>query len=158
MSHICQRTLGEDPLTGYGPVTSANCPLRTLMPKVWGQAVNDSLKSADALVELDLILDGLSRAYYAALHHARALLLSIDIIPKSHKGTLTLFSLHFIRTGIVPKEIGVIFSILQKIREDSDYEIGAFYEREEAEKLLEETRLFCRTVMDVLEASGKSVS
>ncbi|MDD2540998.1 MAG: HEPN domain-containing protein [Desulfuromonadaceae bacterium] len=40
------------------------------------QRGNDSLKSAEALVELDLILDGLSRAYYAALHHARALLFS----------------------------------------------------------------------------------
>lgn len=122
------------------------------------QRGNDSLKSAEALVELNLILDGLSRAYYAALHHARALLLSIDIIPKSHKGALTLFSLHFIKTGIVPKEIGVIFSILQKIREDSDYEIGTFYERVEAERLLEDTRLFCRTVKDVLKASGQGVS
>ncbi|MDU0460202.1 MAG: HEPN domain-containing protein [Geobacteraceae bacterium] len=121
------------------------------------QRGNDSLKSAEALVELDLILDGLSRAYYAALHHARALLLSIDIVPKSHKGTLTLFSLHFIKTGIIPKEIGVNFSILQKIREDSDYEIGMFYERDEAERLLEDTRLFCKTVVDVLKASGKGV-
>lgn len=58
------------------------------------QRGNDSLKSAEALVELDLLLDGLSRAYYAALHHARARLLSIDIIPKSHKGTLTLPAFH----------------------------------------------------------------
>lgn len=100
--------------------------------------------SAEARVELDLILDGLSRAYYAALHHARALLLSIDIIPKSHKGALTLFSLHFIKTGIIPKEIGVIFSILQKIREDSDYEIGTFYERDEAERLLENNQAVLR--------------
>lgn len=55
------------------------------------QRGNDSLKSAEALIDLALILDGLSRAYYAALHYARALLLSIDIIPKSHKGALTLF-------------------------------------------------------------------
>lgn len=119
------------------------------------QRGNDSLKSAEALVELGLILDGLSRAYYAALHHARALLLSMDFIPKSHKGALTLFSQHFIKTGIIPKEIGVIFSILQKIREDSDYEIGTFYERDEAEKLLEDTRLFCRTVVAELKASDK---
>jgi uncharacterized protein (UPF0332 family) len=66
-----------------------------------------------------------------------------------------LFSLHFIKTGIIPKEIGVIFSILQKIREDSDYEIGTFYGRGEAERLLVETRLFCSTVIDVLKASGK---
>jgi uncharacterized protein (UPF0332 family) len=122
------------------------------------QRGNDSLKSAEALVELDLILDDLSRAYYAALHHARALLLSMDIIPKSHKGTITLFSLHFIKTGIIPKEIGVIFSILQKIREDSDYEIGTFYERDEAERLLEDTRLFCGTVVDVLKTRGRGVS
>lgn len=121
------------------------------------QRGNDSLKSAEALVELDLILDGLSRAYYAALHHARALLLSMDIIPKSHKGTITLFSLHFIKSGIIPKEFGVIFSILQKIREDSDYEIGTFYERDEAERLLEDTRLFCRTVVGVLKTMGKGV-
>jgi hypothetical protein len=29
---ICQRTVGEDSLAGYGPVTSANRPVRTRMP------------------------------------------------------------------------------------------------------------------------------
>ncbi|ABQ25403.1 HEPN domain-containing protein [Geotalea uraniireducens] len=114
------------------------------------QRGNDSLKSAEALIELDLTLDGLSRAYYAALHYARALLLSIDVVPKSHKGALTLFSLHFIKSGIIPKEIGVIFSILQKIREDSDYEIGTYYDKNEALRLLDDTRLFCTTVAEVL--------
>lgn len=47
---------------------------------------------------------------------------------------------------------------MQKIREDSDYAIGAFYERSEAERLLEDTRLFCMTVVEVLTANGKSVS
>jgi len=135
-----------------------NTPLLSDDPIVFLiQRGNDSLKSAEALIELDLILDGLSRAYYAALHHARALLLTIDIIPKSHKGVLTLFSLHFIKTGIIPKEIGVIFSILQKIREDSDYEIGAYFVRDEAERILDDTRLFCRAVVNVLTASGKGL-
>ncbi|MEI6209139.1 MAG: HEPN domain-containing protein [Desulfuromonadales bacterium] len=120
------------------------------------QRGNDSLESAQALVDLGLILDGLSRAYYAALHYARALLLSIDIVPKSHKGTLTLFSLHFIKTGIISKAVGVNLAILQKIREDSDYEIGAFYQQDEALKLLEDTRLFCATVANVLCKSGNS--
>ena len=132
-------------------ILPANDPVDFLI-----QRGNDSLKSAEALVKLGLILDGLSRAYYAALHHSRALLLSINIIPKSHKGALTQFSLHFIKTGIIPKEIGVIFSILQKIREDSDYEIGTFFEQAEAERLLDDTRLFCRTVIDALDMNKKS--
>ncbi|MEI6209144.1 MAG: HEPN domain-containing protein [Desulfuromonadales bacterium] len=90
------------------------------------------------------------------MHYARALLLSIDIVPKSHKGTLTLFSLHFIKTGIISKAVGVNLAILQKIREDSDYEIGAFYQQDEALKLLEDTRLFCATVANVLCKSGNS--
>ena len=129
--------------------SSADNPIAFLI-----QRGNDSLKSAEALIDLGLILDGLSRAYYAALHYSRALLLSIDIVPKSHKGALTLFSLHFIKTGMIPKEIGVIFSILQKIREDSDYEIGTFYEQDEAKKLLEDTKLFCSTLAVVLSKGG----
>lgn len=129
-------------------VNTTNDPIAFLI-----QRGNDSLKSAEALIDLDLILDGLSRAYYAALHYSRALLLSMDIIPKSHKGALTLFSLHFIKTGMISKDIGVIFSILQKIREDSDYEIGTFYEQEEARKLLDDTKLFCATVGRVLSNS-----
>lgn len=31
-SCICQRTVGEDPLPGHGPVTSSNRPVRTRMP------------------------------------------------------------------------------------------------------------------------------
>jgi hypothetical protein len=31
-SHICQRTVGENPLPGYGPVILSNRPVRTRMP------------------------------------------------------------------------------------------------------------------------------
>ena len=31
--HLCQRTVGEDSLPGYGPVTLMNRPMRT---RLWG--------------------------------------------------------------------------------------------------------------------------
>jgi hypothetical protein len=43
-------------------------------------------KAAQELLRLGLLNDAVSRAYYAALHFARALLLTEGVEPKTHGG------------------------------------------------------------------------
>jgi uncharacterized protein (UPF0332 family) len=47
---------------------------------------DDALRAASALVALGLYNDASSRAYYAAFHYARALLLLSGLEPKTHRG------------------------------------------------------------------------
>ena len=62
----------------------------------------------------------MSRAYYAALHYARALLLLKEEEPKTHEGVLRRLSFYFVRTGVLSLEEGKVFSRLHKLREEAD--------------------------------------
>ncbi len=50
----------------------------------------------------------MSRAYYAVMHYARALLVTVDEEPKTHEGILWRFSLHFVKSGAVSEAEGKI--------------------------------------------------
>jgi uncharacterized protein (UPF0332 family) len=62
-----------------------------------------------------------NRSYYAALNAARAILILEGASPETHEGTVTMLSLRFIKTGILPVEIIKKFKILLSRRTDVDY-------------------------------------
>jgi uncharacterized protein (UPF0332 family) len=63
----------------------------------------------------------INRAYYASLSALRALLILEGINPETHEGVLTMLSLRFIRTGILPIHIVKNFKSLFSTRTDVDY-------------------------------------
>jgi uncharacterized protein (UPF0332 family) len=63
----------------------------------------------------------LNRAYYAALNAVRAILVLEGANPETHEGAVTLLSLRFIKTGVLPVEIIKKFKILLSRRTDVDY-------------------------------------
>lgn len=62
-----------------------------------------------------------NRLYYAVFHAVSALLINDGIQVNSHKGSHATFSLNYIKTGVLPKEYGRLYSQLQTMREESDY-------------------------------------
>jgi uncharacterized protein len=69
--------------------------------------------------------DAVSRAYYAAFHAVRALLVTVGQNPTTHHGAVTLFNLLFIKTGKFGRELGRFFANLKDDRETADYELFA---------------------------------
>jgi hypothetical protein len=65
-----------------------------------------ALRAARLLVENDIIPDAASRAYYAALHAARALLFSVGFEPGSHQAVRSMKN----RELLDPK-LDVVFKI-----------------------------------------------
>ncbi len=61
----------------------------------------ETLRAADVLLREGLTGDAVGRAYYGAFHAVRALLASLGLESRSHRGALHLFNLHFVRTGKV---------------------------------------------------------
>ena len=64
----------------------------------------------------------INRLYYAAYYAISALLLSKNIISKSHNGNKQAFSNHFIKERIIPKQYGKIFAQLFTWRQKGDYD------------------------------------
>lgn len=80
----------------------------------------EELAAADQLASA-LPRIALTRAYFAVFHAMRAALCGAGLEPRTHRGTLHLFNLHFVKTGIFPPEIARLGSRLQKYREEADY-------------------------------------
>ena len=95
--------------------------------------------------------DAVSRAYYAAFHAVRALLVSAGQTATTHHGAVTLFNLLFVKTGRIGREVGRYFANLKDDRESVDYDLFADADDaqsaaavEEAEKLLVATQTYLK--------------
>ena len=96
-----------------------------------------------------------NRSYYAMLSAARSLLILRGISADTHEGVKTMLSREFIKTGLLPREMGEVFRSLQARREDSDY--GDYVEISEEEardsmakaaRFVSEVKRLSRTVAD----------
>ena len=83
-----------------------------------------SLAAAKALQNEELLEDSLSRAYYAVLHAARALLVSEGFDPQSHESVKRLFGLHIVKAGRMAPEYAHILREEQDDRALADYDVA----------------------------------
>jgi uncharacterized protein (UPF0332 family) len=79
------------------------------------------LNDARTLLDTSSYESSANRSYYAMLTAARSLLILRGISADTHDGVKTMLSKEFIKTGLLPKEMGEIFRSLQARRVDSDY-------------------------------------
>ena len=100
--------------------------------------------------------DAVSRAYYAAFHFARALLIASGEEPRSHGGVERLLQRDFVRTGRLTPAIGRLFSKLMKFRQDADYTAEFVFTREGAEEELGSARSFVKEAQNILTLDGFS--
>lgn len=102
----------------------------------------ESFEEALILAENDKWNSVINRLYYSCFYSVIALLLKHDIETQSHDGARTQFGLRFIKTGIIDKEKGKLFSKLFDYRQKGDY--GDLYDYDEgiARPLIKEVQGF----------------
>ncbi len=88
------------------------------LEKAWS-----TFRDAELLVNENRKGSALNRMYYSCFYAVLAALLSIDKNAKTHKGVKSLFSEHFIYTGIIPNELGKFYGKIfnQHMEQDYDY-------------------------------------
>ena len=62
-----------------------------------------------------------NRLYYAAYYAVSALLLNEGFTVQTHHGIIQMLGLHFIKTGRVPKDLGILYGRLFSMRQTGDY-------------------------------------
>jgi uncharacterized protein (UPF0332 family) len=102
--------------------------------------------SARALLELGDVDGACSRAYYAMFDAARAALLASGApvqpdIGRTHGGLITAFSLHLVKNGPIPKELGRLLKRAEEVRLVADYKENSV-EFNDARELVGQAELF----------------
>ncbi|MFZ5471436.1 MAG: HEPN domain-containing protein [Myxococcota bacterium] len=113
-----------------------------------------SFRAAEALLGMGLCSDAVSRAYYAAFHFLRALLVSRGVEPRSHAGAIHLFNTEFVRPKLVPSSHNRLLAGLQRARELADYDAAVTFSPEDASGEVADARTFIEETRELLSKEG----
>jgi uncharacterized protein (UPF0332 family) len=92
-----------------------------------------------------------SRSYYAMFFVAEAVLLTKNLTALSHKGVITLFGKHFVKTNILERNLGQAINDAYDKRLVGDYGIGFIVTKEQAQDLLKTANDFVNKLRDYLQ-------
>ncbi|MBI4551845.1 MAG: HEPN domain-containing protein [Candidatus Latescibacteria bacterium] len=108
------------------------------------------LQSAEILRREGDYESSVSRTYYAMFYATQALLLTHHLSFSSHKGVISAFGRHFIKTGLFSKEMGRELNRAFEKRQLGDYEYTFVISEDEAEEILTNGKRFVDKVMEYL--------
>ena len=115
---------------------------------------DESLDSAHLLLDAHKLADAVSRAYYAAFHYARALLLTTGQESRTHAGLERLLHRDLVREGALDADVARLFSRLQKFRQDADYTAEFVFTAAGASEEVSAARAFVAEARARLRAGG----
>ena len=92
-----------------------------------------------------------SRCYYAMFFIAEAVLLTKNLSARSHKGVISLFGEHFVKTGIFDRVLGKALNDAYDKRLIGDYGIGIIVTEKEARDMLKTAKNFVQNLKRYLE-------
>jgi uncharacterized protein (UPF0332 family) len=104
-------------------------------------------------IESELWNTAINRLYYACYHAVIALLIDNKIEAQSHAGVRQMFGLHFIKTGILEKSLGKLFSELYDLRQTSDYADFIDFTKDEVLDIMPEADKFIHEIEKLLTKS-----
>ncbi len=108
-----------------------------------------NLEAAKYLFKGSYLEGAISRAYYAVFHAARAILLLLGERPRSHEGTLQLFGLRVVKSGLVDSKSERIFRILYQNQQTADYAIMAIIEESETNDMINKAEEFLKEMKEL---------
>ncbi|MGC1391468.1 MAG: HEPN domain-containing protein [Bacteroidales bacterium] len=111
----------------------------------------DALASAKLLAENSHWNASINRLYYACFYVVSALLYKNGIIAKKHSGLKHQFSQHFIKTGLIDKNIAIVYLRLSDWRQKGDYDDFEDFNQEKTLPLFEPVEDFIRAILDLIE-------
>ena len=85
------------------------------------ERARESLEEAKILLKTGHANTFVNRLYYACFYAVSALLLSKGLSSAKHSGIRSLFHQNFVKSGLIPKELGQLYDRLFDNRQKGDY-------------------------------------
>lgn len=113
----------------------------------------ETLDDARMLLRDGTPSSALNRIYYAMFYEVLALLHTKDLSSSKHSGVRALFNEHFVKAGIVPVELGRLFSRMYDFRQKSDYGDFVKIQPEKVSEWFEQAVAFINEIDQIIEGS-----
>lgn len=107
---------------------------------------HDMLRSARLLHNSGDFASSVNRSYYAVFTAARALLALKELDSKKHSGVISLFFLHYVKPGIIGRDVSDVILSAKDLREDADYSDYIEISSDDAFRELEKAERFVRVI------------
>ncbi len=100
------------------------------------------------LIENKSYAGAVNRVYYSCFYIVSALLLTLDLSAKTHKGVQSLFYKNFVENGIIYKEQSRFYSELLNLRQHFDYDFYLDIEPEKVEEVFVSAKEFIKIIKE----------
>jgi uncharacterized protein (UPF0332 family) len=114
-------------------------------------------KAHSLLLEIDVMMTNkfytsvVSRLYYSCFHATKALLLTKDLMPKTHKGTSTILHQNFVNTGLFNNDKAIFFDKLMEERIEDDYNDFMIFDESKVIGFIEPAKQYIEYVTKLIE-------
>ena len=115
------------------------------------KSAKERLQVAEELLERQHYLDAASKAYYAIFQAARAALATLKLDSRKHSGVISMFNIHFVKSGILAKEFRKIIISAQDLRLASDYDDFYIISKDDAFTTIEDATRFIQGIEQYLQ-------
>jgi uncharacterized protein (UPF0332 family) len=106
------------------------------------ERAHEAVEEAKVLFDAGHLNAYVNRLYYACFYVVSALLLTKDISTSKHGYLRSLMHREFVKTGLIPKELGKHFDMLFDSRLEGDYADLVRFKADDVSSWLEETEKF----------------
>lgn len=90
-----------------------------------------------------------NRLYYAVFHSVSSLLIANEIQVGTHRGAQVRFHQEFVKTGKFTREEGHLYSRLQQLREEGDYNCYIQAEKDEIFPLVDRAKALINKIAQI---------
>ena len=110
----------------------------------------ETFNEVELHVENKLWNTAVNRLYYACYYAVIALLIDKDIRAQTHSGVRQMFGLHFVKSGLIDKELGKFYTDIFDMRQTGDYDDYIEFKKEDVLDLIEPANELIRKIEGLL--------
>jgi uncharacterized protein (UPF0332 family) len=118
------------------------------------ERAREALREASLLFEAGHLNAYVNRLYYACFYAVSALLVTRGISTSKHGHLRALLHQDFVKTGLIPTELGRHFDRLFSNRQEGDYADFVVFKADEIRPWLDETTTFVDYIDDLIARRG----
>ncbi len=110
------------------------------------------LSEIDGLMKMRFYTTAISRLYYSCYHATRALLLTYDQVPKTHKGVSKMLHEHFVSKGLFDLKQAAFYDNILHERIEDDYNDHMISDEKDVIEFIDPTKEYVAYVNTLVQA------